>query len=56
MTTRTILISSTQDDRDVEETAEQLPDIRKVKIETGHWIHETEPEKFLAAVKSFLEH
>lgn len=56
VTTRTLLISSTQEARDVEETAERIPDLRIVEVEAGHWIHETERASFLAVVTDFLEH
>lgn len=51
---RTLLIAGTQGDRDLEETAERLPDVRMVTIEAGHWIHECEPKRFLEVVKGFL--
>lgn len=54
LTTPTLLIAGTRDDRDVNETAEQLPDVRIVTIDVGHWIHETEPDRFLQAVNGFL--
>lgn len=56
VTTRTLLIAGTQGDRDLEETAEQLPDVETVTIETGHWIHESEPKRFLEVVQGFLQH
>ena len=54
ITTRTLLIAGTPGDRDLEETAEQLPDVRVVTIEAGHWIHESEPKRFLEVVQGFL--
>ena len=56
ITTRTLLIAGTPGDRDLEETAEQLPDVRMLTIEAGHWIHESEPKRFLEVVQGFLEH
>lgn len=55
LTARTLLITSTQDESDVEETARLMPDVQTVKVETDHWIHQNEPEKFLATVKIFLQ-
>lgn len=55
MTARTLLIAGTRGDRDLEETAEQLPDVRMVTIEAGHWIHESELERFLDVVQGFLQ-
>jgi pimeloyl-ACP methyl ester carboxylesterase len=49
-----LLIAGSRADRDLEETAEQMPDARLATIEAGHWIHETEPERFLDVVKGFL--
>lgn len=54
LTTPTLLIAGTRDDRDINETAEQLPDVRIVTIDVGHWIHETAPDRFLEAVNGFL--
>jgi pimeloyl-ACP methyl ester carboxylesterase len=51
---RTLLIAGTGGDRDLEETAGQLSDVEMVNIETGHWIHETEPRRFLEALEGFL--
>lgn len=55
ITARTLLIAGRRRDRDLEETAEQLPDVQMVTIETGHWIHESQPRMFLDAVQGFLE-
>lgn len=55
VTTRTLLIAGTRGDRDLEETAEHLPDVRMVTIEAGHWVHESEPKRFLEVVQGFLE-
>ena len=54
VSTRTLLIAGTQGDRDLEETAQQLPDVHMVTIGVGHWIHETTPDRFLEVVKGFL--
>lgn len=54
VTTRTLLIAGSRADRDLEETTEQMPEVRLVTIEAGHWIHETEPERFLDVVTGFL--
>lgn len=54
VTTRTLLIAGRLGDRDLEETAEQLQNARMVTIEAGHWIHESEPKRFLEVVKGFL--
>jgi pimeloyl-ACP methyl ester carboxylesterase len=54
VTTRTLLIAGTHADRDLDETAEQLPDVHMVTIEVGHWIHETAPDRFLEVVRGFL--
>lgn len=54
VTTRTLLIAGTQGDRDLEKTAQQLPDAQMVTIEVGHWIHETAPDRFLEVVRGFL--
>lgn len=54
VTTPTLLIAGTRDDPDINETADQLPDARIVTIDVGHWIHETEPDRFLDAVHGFL--
>lgn len=55
VTTPTLLLSSTQEDRDVEKTAELLPDVGIVSIDTDHWIHQNKPEEFIATVRTFLE-
>jgi len=55
ITTPTLLIAGRRFDRDLEETAESLQDVHMVTIEAGHWIHETESEPFLEAVREFLE-
>jgi pimeloyl-ACP methyl ester carboxylesterase len=54
VSTRTLLIAGTQGDRDLEKTAQQLPDAQMVTIEVGHWIHETAPDRFLEVVREFL--
>jgi pimeloyl-ACP methyl ester carboxylesterase len=54
VTSRTLLIAGRPGDRDLEETAEQLPHVRVVTIEAGHWIHESEPKRFLEVVQGFL--
>ena len=56
VTTRTLLIAGRQRDRDLKETAEQLSEVQMVTIEAGHWIHESEPTRFLEVVRGFLPH
>ncbi|KUL47044.1 alpha/beta fold hydrolase [Streptomyces regalis] len=34
--------------------ADMIPDTRRVTLDTGHLVHETRPEEFLAAVETFL--
>jgi pimeloyl-ACP methyl ester carboxylesterase len=54
VTTRTLLIAGRPGDRDLEETAEELPNVKVVTVEAGHWIHENEPKRFLEVVQRFL--
>ena len=52
VTSLTLLIVGS-DDEELKETARVLPDRRLVPIEVGHWIHVTEPERFVEAMRSF---
>lgn len=54
VTSPTLLIAGSEDD-ELAETARILPDCELIIIEAGHWIHETEPERFVRAVRSFIE-
>lgn len=53
VTSPTLLIAGSEDE-ELKETARVLPDCRLVSIEVGHWIQETEPERFVEAIRSFL--
>lgn len=53
VTMPTLLVAGS-DHPDFTKTIRQLPDGRLVTIEVGHWIHESEPGMFVAAVSSFL--
>jgi len=55
ITSRTLLVVGRQGDRDLEETAARLPNVRIALIEAGHWIHESEPKRFLEVVQGFLD-
>jgi len=35
--------------------ANLLPNSESTVIESGHWVHESEPESFIDAIRSFLE-
>lgn len=55
VTVPTLLIGGSTDDRELEEMARLLPNSESTVIETGHWVHESEPESFIDAIRSFLE-
>lgn len=54
MVTSPTLVIAGSDDDVLAETARILPDCQLITIDTGHWIHETEPDRFVRAVRSFL--
>jgi pimeloyl-ACP methyl ester carboxylesterase len=55
VTAPTLVIAGSATDDDLQETARRLPDGELIIIETGHWIHETQPVAFVAAIRAFLE-
>lgn len=55
VTTPTLVIAGSTGDDDLQESARRLPNGELIVIETGHWIHETQPAAFVAAIRAFLE-
>ncbi len=55
MVTSPTLVIAGSDDDVLAETARILPDCQMITIDAGHWIHESEPNRFVKAVRSFLE-
>ncbi len=55
VTAPTLLIAGSALDEDLHEAARRLPNGELIIIETGHWIHESQPETFIKAVGAFLE-
>ena len=54
ITSPTLLIAGSEDE-EFAENARILPDCEVTTIEVGHWIHETEAERFTDAARAFLE-
>lgn len=52
--TWTLLIAGGTSDQELDRTASTLPHSELVSIPVGHWIHESEPERFVEAIQSFL--
>jgi pimeloyl-ACP methyl ester carboxylesterase len=55
VTTPTLFIAGSDKNDDLQNSARRLPDSKLIVIETGHWIHETQPAAFIAAIRAFLE-
>jgi len=55
VTAPALVIAGSANDEELQEIVRRLPDGQLNKIEAGHWIHETEPESFVNALRAFLE-
>ena len=55
VTSPTLMIAGSATDDDLQDLARRLPNGELIVIDTGHWIHETQPAAFIAAIRTFLE-
>jgi len=55
VTAPALVVAGSATNEELEETARRLPDGKLIRIEAGHWIHETQPKAFVAAIRTFLE-
>jgi pimeloyl-ACP methyl ester carboxylesterase len=54
VTTPTLVIAGSADNDQLTQLASRLPHSQMVTLETGHWIHESEPKVFTEVVRGFL--
>lgn len=54
VTAPTLVIAGSAHDAELEEATRRLPYGNLITIEAGHWIHETRPEAFVAAIQTFF--
>jgi pimeloyl-ACP methyl ester carboxylesterase len=49
------VIAGSANDDELKEATRRLPNGKLITIETGHWIHETQPEAFVKTIRTFFE-
>lgn len=55
VTAPTLVIAGSPDEAELSEVARRLPNCDLITIRAGHWIHESQPDAFVKAIRAFFE-